>query len=228
MLYARDRSHSAEERVLERRHSLRLSTRLGQALQRAGSLRSLPPRPPPTPPSTPPSPESKSARPVSPPRVRCARRGVRRGNAQTAGHRGAPRSVPPRRCSPRTCPCLPLAEKQSLLSRLFRRSGRPRGPRGRRGQSAPPGHSSCPPSARSHSPNPQIRTFSAQFPNDDEDLERHPADWFNPGVTSLTSVATQTQPPAPTSASSAHSASSSPAVSRVRMWQQRQTRAIGA
>ena len=83
------------------------------------------------------------------------------------------------------------AEKVSLLSRLFRRSGRPRSARSRRGQSAPPGTSST-----AETPRPHIKTFSAQFPAEDE--ERHPADWFNPGVSSLTSVATQTQPPTPT------------------------------
>ncbi|KAE8746428.1 hypothetical protein FOCC_FOCC006923 [Frankliniella occidentalis] len=175
VLYPRaDRLKGAEcGRVLERRHSLRLSTRLGQALQRAGSLRSLPPRPPPA--------------------------------ASTAAAAPAPAGP---------------EKKQSLLSRLFRRSGRSsRGPRGRRGQSAPPG-SSQPreqPPHQPRSPSPNIRTFSAQFPlQDEDDVERHPADWFNPGVTTLTSVATQTQPPCspcPSSSPPARS-STSPAMSR--------------
>lgn len=53
MLYARTGGDGGDSdgrggRALERRHSLRLTARLGHALQRAGSLRSLPPRPPPS------------------------------------------------------------------------------------------------------------------------------------------------------------------------------------
>jgi hypothetical protein len=56
-----------------------------------------------------------------------------------------------------------ISEKTSLLSRLFRRSGRKQ-----RGSSAPPA---------------ALATFSAQFP---------PAEWFNQRVVHLHSVATQT------------------------------------
>ncbi|KAK3931827.1 Storkhead-box protein 1 [Frankliniella fusca] len=193
VLYPRvDRLRSGEPgagaggRTLERRHSLRLSTRLGQALQRAGSLRSLPPRPPPRPPPA----DSPAPAPAS-------------GTAGTAGPE----------------------KKQSLLSRLFRRSGRSgragNRSRGRRGQSAPPAPGSSQPHPPPHpprSPSPNIRTFSAQFPvQDDDDAERPPADWFNPGVTALTSVGTQTQPPSPSSSPSVTPpprSASSPAVSR--------------
>jgi hypothetical protein len=61
------------------------------------------------------------------------------------------------------CLCFSISEKMSLLSRLFRRSGRKQ-----RGLSAPP---------------VALATFSAQFP---------PAEWFNQRVVHLHSVGTQT------------------------------------
>ncbi|XP_046393935.1 mucin-19 [Ischnura elegans] len=74
-------------------------------------------------------------------------------------------------------------KKGSLLSRLFRRTGSLSWKHKRNDNS----------SNGKNSGNANLPTFSAQFP---------PAEWFNPSVAHLHSVATQTRSPGPTSASS--------------------------
>ncbi|XP_071455416.1 uncharacterized protein ko [Hetaerina americana] len=76
-------------------------------------------------------------------------------------------------------------KKGSLLSRLFRRTGSLSWRHKRNGEGN--NHNN------NNSGNSLLPTFSAQFP---------PAEWFNPSVAHLHSVATQTRSPGPTSSSS--------------------------